>query len=141
MLCGLYHEDFGLTPMIIVQAGSVVSTSEFGYYYLQTDNSITRNFDYTKNIKKANDILIHYDNAIEKIEKLNIIQKSKELIKRYYSNTVILKSKELKGEDLENYLQEIKIRKLYKNIKPYNLKQLIKRVLLKINIKLYLKMR
>ena len=57
---GLYHEDFGLIPLIIVQAKTFVSTDIYGYYYVQSDNSITRNEDYEKTKKKVYDLLIHY---------------------------------------------------------------------------------
>ena len=140
---GLYHEDFGLTSLIILKASSFVSTEEFGYYYLQTKNSITRDKDYKKEIKKAKDLIKHYDNMIEKIDNDNykISKESKILIKRYFTNTLLLKSYDLKEESLKNYLKELKKRKLYKNIKVENLKQLIKKILLMINVKLYLKMR
>ena len=140
---GLYHEDFGLTSLIILKASSFVSTKEFGYYYLQTKNSITRNKDYKKEIKRAKDLIKHYDNMIEKIDNDNykISKESKILIKRYFTNTLLLKSYDLKEENLRKYLEELKKRKLYKNIKVENLKQLIKKILLMINVKLYLKMR
>lgn len=138
---GTYHEDFGLTSLIILKAKSFVSTNEFGYYYLQSNSSITRDVNYDKEIQKSKDLLKHYDNMIEKIEQYNISQKSKDLVKRYYTNTVILKANDLKEKDLQNYIKQIKIRKMYKNIKPYNLKQLIKRIILRFNVKLYLKLR
>ena len=138
---GTYHEDFGLTSLIILKAENFVSSSEDGYYYLQSNNSITRDVNYAKEIQKSKDLLRHYDNMIEKIKQYNISEKSKNLIKRYYTNTVILKANDLKDNDLQSYIRQIKIRKLYKNIKPYNLKQLIKRIILRINVKLYLKIR
>ena len=138
---GTYHEDFGLTSLIILKAKSFVSTNEFGYYYLQSNSSITRDVNYEKEIQKSKDLLKHYDNMMVKIEQYNISQKSKDLVKRYYTNTVILKANDLKENDLQNYIKQIKIRKMYKNIKPYNLKQLIKRIILRFNVKLYLKLR
>lgn len=138
---GAYHEDFGLTSLIILKAKSFVSTKEYGYYYLQSDNSITRNQSYDKEIKKAKDLLGHYDYMIKIIKDYEISNKSKELVKRYYTNTIVLKARELKSEDKKQYVNEINKRKLYKNIKPYNLKQLIKRIILKFNINLYLKLR
>ena len=123
------------------KAENFVSSSEDGYYYLQSNNSITRDVNYAKEIQKSKDLLRHYDNMIEKIKQYNISEKSKNLIKRYYTNTVILKANDLKDNDLQSYIRQIKIRKLYKNIKPYNLKQLIKRIILRINVKLYLKIR
>lgn len=140
---GAYHEDFGLTPLVIISAKTFVSIEEYGYNYLQTNNSITRGSDNRKNIKKANDVLKHYDNMITKINNYNVADTTKELIKRYYTNTVIIKGKELETqkEDFKNYVKEIKKRKLYKNIKPYSLKQFIKRIILKTNVKLYIKVR
>lgn len=140
---GTYHEDFGLTPLIIINAKSFVSTNEMGYNYLQRDNSITGNENIQKDIKKAKDLLRHYDNMIKKIDSYTISEKSKDLIKRYYANTIILKAEELQKDNKEfnKYVKELKKRKVYKNIKPYNTKQLLKRFILKFNMKLYLKMR
>src|SRR5574344_584945 len=68
----MYHEDFGLIPLVIVKAKSVISTEIYGYYYMQTDNSITRNQDYSKKVKRANDVLTHYENMVKEIERCNI---------------------------------------------------------------------
>ena len=140
---GTYHEDFGLTPLIIVKAKSCVSTNEYGYNYLQREDSITGNEDIKKNIKKANDLLIHYDNMIEKIDGYDIAQSTKVLVKKYYTNSIILKATELSkdNEAFNRYIKEIKKRKVFKNIKPSNIKQLVKRIILKFSIKTYLKMR
>ena len=136
-----YHEDFGLTSLIMVKAKSVVSTGIYGYYYLQTENSLTRSTDYEKDKARAKDLLDHYDYMKETIENYPIQKETKEYVKRYYTNSVILKSETLKGKDFKRYLKEIKKRKMYKNIKPENIKQCIKRFLLKWNVRLYLKMR
>lgn len=135
-----YHEDFGLTSLVIVQAKSVVSTNIFGYYYLiQRENSITSIENEEKEIKKAYDVLKHYDNALQELMNIEINNNTKLLVKRYYTNTLLIKAQTLKGKKQEEFIKEIKTRKLYKNIKPENLKQLIKRILLFINIKLYLR--
>lgn len=136
-----YHEDFGLTPFVIISAKTAVSTDIYGYYYMQTNNSIMRNEDYNKTIIKAYDVLAHYDNMLKNLNKLSVEKTTKDLIKRYYTNTLILKTNELKDEDKSKYIKEIKNRKVYKNIKPINLKQLIKRIILMFSINLYLKMR
>ncbi len=138
---GTYHEDFGLTPYLIIKAKTVVSTENYGYYYLQRENSITSNENANKEEKKAYDVLQHYDNAIQRIEKESVSNQTKMLFKRYYTNTLLLKAERLKGKPLERYLAEVKKRKVYQNIKVQNGKQLLKKILLRINIKLYLKMR
>ncbi len=136
-----YHEDFGLTSLVILKAKSVVSTEEAGYYYLQRENSITKNLDYEKTVKKAKDVLEHYDHMLKTIECYEISEKSKMHIKRYYANTALLKLEPLKGKDMKEYVKELRKRKLYKDIKADSLKQFIKKQLIKISPKLYLKMR
>ena len=128
-----YHEDFGLIPWVIINAKSVVSTEYFGYFYLQRENSITDTTDSEKEKKKAYDILKHYDNAIKRTENT--------IFRRYYTNVLLLKVNNLKGKEQQQFIKCIKTRKVYKNIKPENLKQLLKRILVKTNIKLYLKLR
>lgn len=140
---GTYHEDFGLTPLIIINAKSFVSTNQFGYNYLQRKNSITYNENFEKNKKKAIDSLKHYDNMVKKIDSYKLTQQTKDLVKRYYTNSIILKAEQLEEDktEFEKYIKELKKRKIYKNIKVTDLKQLIKKILLKFNINLYLKMR
>ena len=92
-----YHEDFGLIPLLIVKSKTVVSTPYYLYEYVQAPNSITRNENYDKTLKKMDDSLTHYDNMIKRTKQLNLNRTT--------------------------------------------LKQLIKKILLKINIKLYLKVR
>ena len=136
-----YHEDFGLIPLILLKAKSFVSLPEYLYYYVQADNSITRNNDYEKTLKRVEDVIKHYDNAIIEINKMNLNKRTDENAKIYYTNALILKMYELKEEDKNKYLAELKKRKLYKNIRSRNLKQLIKKIILKYDINFYLKMR
>ena len=137
-----YHEDFGLTSLIIVQAKTFVSTDIFGYNYLQTEESLTRAKDYNKDIERAKDMLAHYDNMIPTVNAYtNISEETKALVKRYYTNSVILKANKLKGKERKQYIKEIKNRFMYRNIKPEKLKQKLKRILLKYSVNLYLKMR
>jgi len=136
-----YHEDFGLIPLLILTANSVASLPDYLYQYVQAPNSITRNEDYEKTLQKTEDVLDHYDHMIETIKTMDLEKRTKENIKIYYTNAIILKLKELKEEDKNRYIKEIKKRKMTQNIKVRNVKQLIKKIILKINIKFYLKMR
>lgn len=137
---GTYHEDFGLTPWIMINAKSVVSTDEYGYCYLQRENSITTNQNIEKEKQKSYDVLSHYDNAIKNIKNAEISTKTKMLWKRYYTNSLILKAGTLEGQVQNEFIKEIKQRKVYKNIEAENLRQLVKKVIVAISIKLYLKM-
>ena len=137
---GLYHEDFGLMPLIILKAKKMASTN-IGYYnYVQTEKSITRG-NKIKDFQKAQDLLKHYDNMVQAIENYNISDKSKENIKIYYTNCIILEVYNLEGKERKEYIKEIRKRKMQKNIKARNVKQLIKKIILNISIELYLKLR
>ncbi|MCI8352158.1 MAG: glycosyltransferase [Clostridia bacterium] len=135
------HEDFGLIPLVILKAKSIISINTYGYCYLQTKGSITRNEDYSKTLKKVNDTLIHYDNMLEFISKDNLTETTTKNLKTYYTNAIILKLKELKKEDLDIYIQKIRKRNMIANIQVNNVKQFVKKLILKINVKLYLKLK
>ncbi len=136
-----YHEDFGLIPLIIIKAKTFISTDIQGYHYVQSSNSITRNIDYNKTLKKVYDTLIHYDNMLDKTKNYSINERVKEDIKIFYTNSILLRINDLKKTDRKKFIKEIRNRKMYKNIKPRNIKQLLKRIILQINIPLYLKLR
>jgi len=136
-----YHEDFGLIPIVLLKAKKVISTEVYGYYYVQTNSSITRNSNIEKDIKRAYDLFKHYDNMISILEKSNITDISKKQIKAYYTNAILLRVEELPKDEQKKYIKKIKEKKLIKNIYISDFKQLIKKILLKINIKLYLKLR
>lgn len=138
---GAYHEDFGLIPLIILKANTFISTDIQGYHYVQSSNSITRNSNYDKTVKKIYDTLIHYDNMIKQIENYPISKKAKEDVKIFYTNSILLRVNELKNKERKKFIKEIKKRKMAQNIKPRNLKQLLKRIILQISIPLYLKIR
>lgn len=137
---GLYHEDFGLVPLVILKAQKVASTNIGTYNYVQTQNSITRGKS-SKKVKMAKDLLKHYDNMINKIANYNISKRSKENIKIYYTNCIILNTNNLQGNDRKEYIKEIRKRKMTRNIKVRNIKQLLKKAILAMNIEWYLKLR
>lgn len=136
-----YHEDFGLIPILLLIAKSVVSIQDYLYNYVQVENSITRNSNYQKTLQKMDDCLAHYDNMVETIENFKLSKKAKEDVRIYYTNAILLKLEELQKKDQSRYIKQIKVRKFSQNIKARNAKQLLKKLLLQINIKLYLKMR
>ena len=74
---GKYHEDWAIIPFIVLTSKSVVSTDIFGYYYVQSLNSITRGNDEQKKYKRAWDMLEHYDNLIFKLESVKIDKRCK----------------------------------------------------------------
>ncbi len=138
---GMNHEDFARTALIMLKADSVASTNVYGYYYVQSEGSITRGNDETKKLKRAQDIINHYDYMLRVIDDYNIMKRTKDNLKIYYTNCMILKLDELSEESKKVYLKELKERKVFKNIKVRSPKQLIKKILLNINVDWYLKLR
>ena len=136
-----YHEDWALVPYSIIMAKSVISTDIYGYYYVQSSNSITRDNDDEKKYKRVSDMLDHYDNLVEKISNSDIKSEIIDCFKTYMSNCLILRVEEVPEKYQKQYINEIKSRKIIDNIKAKNIKQFIKKILLKIDVKLYLKIR
>lgn len=127
-----YHEDFGLMPKVILSAKKVISINLYGYFYVQSNNSIMR--DEKKNLKKAYDKLSFYDDIVKDIENLNIDKITKENILIFYTNSLIMSLKDLNGDAYKEFLTQMKKRKLYRNIKIRNFKQLIKKIIFFINM-------
>jgi len=136
------HEDFGLIPLVILKAHTAVSVMFYGYDYVQSEESITRNTNYERTVKKFNDSLGHYDDMKKYIEQqIDLEKKTIKNIKTYYTNAIILKLKELKEEDRKKQIKEIRKRHMIKNIQVKNLKQFAKKVILTLNVEWYLKLK
>lgn len=129
----LYHEDYGLIPLVIIKSNKVKSIDFLGYNYLIRDNSITNNSNYEKTLKKAQDTLIQYKLLINLDEDI--------YYKSFLANSVILKLETLSKEDYKQYLKEIKKENVINNILSDTLKRKIKKIILKISPKIYFKMR
>ena len=138
---GKYHEDFATIPLIILKAKSVVSTDLYGYYYVQSSTSIMRGNDEEKVMQRAIDALHHYDRMCDEIKKYNLDKITEDNVKKYYTNCIIIKVGELSKENQKIYIRKIKKRKMYRNIKITSFKQFIKRIILSISVKLYLKLK
>ena len=129
---GTYHEDFAVMSLIILSAKTMVSINKHEYYYVQSQNSIMRNNDIKKTRKKIEDKLQHYDNIIKQSDLLNVKDETKENLRIFAVNSLLVVVDELDMENKKWFKQELKKRKIAKNIKIRNIKQLIKKIILKI---------
>ena len=127
----VYHEDFGLIPLLVANAKSIVSTNIYGYNYFQSENSIMRNEKYSKQIKKVNDKFFLYDNLRQKLVDMNLKQNTCKNILEYYTNSIILSIKDLKKEDKVMYKHIIREKKMLDNLRMRNIKQALKKFYLK----------
>lgn len=135
----VYHEDFGLIPLLLANAKTAVSTDVYGYNYFQSENSIMRNKDYSKQIKKVNDKLFLYEQLKKKIGGMSLKQDIIENLLEYYTNSIILAIKDLKKEDRKFFQRKIKEKGLLKNLRVKNLRQMMKKLILELNMDLYFK--
>lgn len=133
----MYHEDFGLIPQLIVNAESIISTDFYGYKYIQSKNSIMRNNDYLKTLKKVEDKIQYYKILQINIVKYNLSSQTHENLRNYYINSIILSIKDLDYADRKIYEKKIKRMGMIGNIKTRNFKQAIKKILLIANMEIY----
>lgn len=131
-----FHEDFGLIPFVIISSKKVTSINYIGYNYLQRKNSIMNSTEYQKEINKTNDMLKHYKNLMEWSKK---IQGDLTIYKSFITNSMILKSLQLKGKDYKNYINKMKEYEVYNNLLTNNLQNKIKKILIELSPKLYYK--
>lgn len=138
---GKLHEDFARTSLIMLKAKKVASVDIIGYYYYQSESSITRGNDENKKMQRALDMLYHYDYMLKIIKGYHLNKITEENLKIYYTNSILLKIEELTNKNKKEFIKKVKKRKIVKNIKARNIKQFIKKMILNINIEWYLKLR
>lgn len=133
---GMIHEDFGLTPLIILNSNNTKCITYTGYNYVIRDNSIMTSNDYEKIVKKANDFLVHFKYLLKESKK---IKGDLRIFKSFIANSVILKSTTLKKNDYKNYIKELKKLNTFNMLLDDTLPRKIKKALVKISPKMYYK--
>lgn len=136
----IYHEDFALIPLIIMKANSVTSINYVGYNYVQRDNSIMSSNDYSKTLKKVYDFLKGFDYLYDGINKMDVDKQYKDIFLSFIANSTIIKARELKVEDLKQYISELEKRNIYNLLLNDTLKRKIKKILIKFNLNMYIKL-
>lgn len=131
---GAYHEDFGLIPLVIYKSEKVNSINYCGYCYLKRTGSIMNTTSYEKDIKKMDDMLIHYNYLMNEISK---IKGDNKIIVSFISNSVIMKLLSLKKDDYKKYLKVLRDKKVFDNLLDNTLPRRIKKMLIKISPKLF----
>lgn len=126
-------EDYGLTPLVIVKAKRVKSISYIGYNYVQRNNSLMNNTDYTKKIKKMEDMLKQSDYEKEQIKNIENI----ESVLRFLDNSLIYYSTTLKYKDYKKYNKILKKKNCYKHPIESGLKSKVRNLIIKTNSYLF----
>ncbi|MBQ8535454.1 MAG: glycosyltransferase [Bacilli bacterium] len=133
---GTIHEDYGLTPLIIIKADKVNCIEYIGYNYLQRQGSIMSNTAYEKIQKRVGDMYDHYLYLIKEINKTKLNSK---VFKSYAANSILLKLFELNKEDYKKYMKRVKEDKVIDNLLSDTFGRKIKKLIVKINPSLYYK--
>jgi len=132
-----YHEDFGLTPLVILNAKKMVSLDYFGYYNVLSEDSIMRTTDESKIIKKAYDFLYHFDVLSREVKLLDICKQMLDLFYVHIVHALIKKAMSLNKAAQNEYTKEIRKRKIYKFLPSDNIKRLVKKIAVKLGPKHY----
>lgn len=133
---GRIHEDYGLTPLCIAKANNIYYLNYCGYNYVQREGSITHGSIKAK--KRADDMIYHFKNLIDKIEQCEMDNKNRKIIYSVIANGVICSAKLLSDADKEEHIKKLKEMQIYKYLMNDTFSRKVKRMLVKLNMKLYL---
>lgn len=126
-------EDYGLTPLIIAKAKSVKSIPYIGYNYVQRKNSLMTNNDYSKKIKKMEDMLKQAEYLHNEFKNI----KNNERFISFINNSLIYYSTKLKYRDFKKYNKILKKRKWFNHLKSKDFKTCIINFMIKKNAYFY----
>lgn len=124
---GKIHEDFYLTLLILDKAKNVDILNYNGYNYVQRENSIMSNKDYTKIKKRVKDFIEHNEFHRKNIKNKYILS--------YSNKSLLFKVRELKGNDFKNEIGKITLHISDFKLKPLSIKDFIYNIYLKKNYK------
>ncbi len=127
---GTIHEDFGLTPLIIIKAKNVNCINYIGYNYYRRSGSIMNTPDYEWTKRKVKDFYTHYLFLREEISKTKLKQ---DIFKSFIANSMLMKICELNKEDYKEYLKLLRKDKVANDLLNNSLSRKIKKVIVKIS--------
>mgnify|MGYP005796349111 FL=1 len=126
---GCIAEDYGLTPLIIAKAKTIKSISYIGYNYVERENSLMTTKDYSKKIKKMDDMLLQANYLKKELESI----KSNENFLTFINNSLIYYSTRLKYKDYKKYNKILKKSNCYVHLHGKTIKSKIRNFLIKSN--------
>ena len=124
----VYHEDYGLLPLVIATAKKVKSINYLGYNYVQRDGSIMSSNDTEKMKKKMDDMLFLFTKAIKYLDNIPNSQN----VKSFYANSIIDKYNSLSDKLKKEYIKKIKDLKVISYLSNDSFKRKIKKILYEI---------
>lgn len=134
---GMYHEDYGLIPLVIYKANKVKSINYLGYHYIIREGSIMTSNDYEKTLKKANDTFKQYLDLRNYSKCYGERNNYDDYYLSYITNSVINKAKTLNKKDRKEYVDRLKKENVVNGVLVNSFSRKIKKILMKINLELY----
>lgn len=122
-------EDYGLIPLVIAKAKKVKSLEFIGYNYVQRKNSLMTNTDYSKKIKKMEDMLMQSTFLKSKLKDIP----NNELIIAFINNSLIYYSTRLEYKDFKKYRKILKENKCFSHLNGGGIKTKVRNFLIKKN--------
>lgn len=133
------HEDTYLTTIAILESNKITGIDYYGYYYNQTQNSITRARDYEAQRLRIKSSIYVYKEIKKYLEKkIGDKEKRKKIISYYVSGT-LYEGNTFYGKAKKEYIKELKKLNLHEDIYLYNKKTKVKRILVKYSISFFYK--
>jgi len=137
---GKVHEDYGLTPYVLIKAKTVSSINKYLYNYYVREKSIMNDKDLIKVRNKSYDTLSLFDINIDRINKDSKVSlEDKKLFRSYMANGLITKCSSLEGDLLEEFFLELKKRDLAQYLLNDTLGRKAKKLVYKLMPKYYIK--
>lgn len=130
---GLYHEDYALTPNVIIRAGKVSTVRHNAYYYLIRQGSITNVQSEERTRRLASDMLIGYD-FLESELRLHPAKNmlASKMYMAYAVNSLLAKLEKLEGESKEWFRGELRKRRVANHIISNSPKRKIRKILIRL---------
>ncbi len=134
---GIYHEDYALTPNVILRAGKVSTLRHNVYYYLIRQGSIT-NVQSEERIRKlASDMLTGYDFLESELQRHPAKNDfAAKMYMAYAVNSLLAKFEKLEGETRAWFRGELRRRNVAKHIASNNLKRKIRKIYIRLKNKI-----
>lgn len=131
-------EDTSLTPIVIMNADNLVSIDYYGYYYVQTNESITR----TKSVEKikfnTKCALYHYDYLINYVENRDYDESFKTLFFHFFAHYLLWYGANLPDNHLKDYVKELRKRDVANRLRNLYISDKRDRALCNFSYRLYM---
>lgn len=131
---GRTHEDFGIIPIILSKATTISILNFPGYYYVQRASSTMNVKEYSKIQKRVADFFYFYLNHKKNLSK----DYCGKLLLSFSASCTITKGRELNDTDLNDYIKALKKYHVIDDIYSNNIKRILKKIYLKLNLKKYI---